>query len=124
MANGAQQQAEGAPGALPNVPATSIGQGAAYAQQLGAEIKEDIKEIRRGLGSIQSDRHSDFKYYISVFGTGFLLLAGMMTYGYFRLDDRINALTTNSTRIDAKLEELLKRTPVLSIPAPTSPPKR
>lgn len=81
------------------------------------EIKDDMKEIKR-------HRHSDFVLTITIFAAGFLLLAGMLIFGYFRLDDKVftntkevgdkvDALVVTTTKIDTKLEDLLQRIPPL-----------
>jgi hypothetical protein len=89
-----------------------------------ADIKTDIKEIR-------NHQHTDFVHTMEIFGTGFLLLAGMLIAAYFiidgkfekvdgkfdKLNERINALSTSNSRIDTKLEDLLARIP----PVPTPP---
>jgi hypothetical protein len=73
------------------------------------ELKDDVKDIK-------SHRHSDFVYMISVFSLGFILLAGMFIFGYFRLDDRIVELTKSSVRVETKLEDLLQRVPPILLP--------
>ena len=82
----------------------------------GTAIDEDIK----------SHRHSDFVFHITVLAAGFLVLGGMLIFGYFRLDDRItksddkiNTLTNAVTRINTQLEDLLERIPPVQTPVPT-----
>jgi hypothetical protein len=59
--------------------------------------------------------------------TAFLILSGMLIFGYFKLDDRIvkledrvNGFSNTLVRIDTKLEDLLARIP----PVQTPPPQR
>jgi hypothetical protein len=76
------------------------------------------QEVVRALESkVAEHRHSDFVFMISVFGVGFIALAGMLIVGYFRLDDRISGLSEKMTRTETKLEDLLARIP----PIPTPP---
>jgi hypothetical protein len=82
------------------------------------EIKTDIKEIK-------AHRHSGFVWVITVFAAGFVALAGLFGFGYFRIDDRferltdkIDKLTASSIRSDTKLEDLLQRIPPAITPAP------
>jgi hypothetical protein len=97
-----------------------ISAGAGQLRLIIQELKNDIKDIK-------DYRHTDFVAHISLLGGSFLLLAGMIIFGYFKLDerigksdDRIHAITNSTTRIDTKLEDLLQRIP----PVPTPAPKR
>jgi hypothetical protein len=90
------------------------------ANVLVREFKDDIREIKR-------DQKIDFRIVIGMFATGFVIIAGMLVFGYFRVDDRVikledrvNGLNTTLVRIETKLEDLLARMP----PAQTAPPHR
>lgn len=85
-----------------------------------AEIKDDIREIK-------NHRHIDFVHLIQIFGSGFVILAGMLIAAYFivdakfeKLGNRVDALSVTVNRADAKLEELLGRISPIQrqIPAP------
>jgi hypothetical protein len=104
---------------FPAVPTPDIGAGTGPIRLIVGELKDDIRDIK-------SHRHSDFVYIITVLGGAFLLLSGMLIFGYFRMDDRINklddkinAVTIAITRIDTKLGDLLERIPPPQMPVPT-----
>lgn len=115
----ANDQEETIPQQFANVPTPpDISAGAGHLRLVVQELKDDIRDIK-------SHRHSDFIVYVSMLAGGFLILAGMLIFGYFKLDDRIsrsddkiNALATTSVRIDTKLEDLLQRIPPVSTPLP------
>jgi hypothetical protein len=86
-----------------------------------------LKDVKDDLGEIKNHRHSDFVHMVQMYGAGFVLLAGMLIAAYFIIDgkfdklgERVDRLSTTSTRVDVKLEDLLARIP----PAPTPPPQR
>src|SRR5258707_11041169 len=61
------------------------------------------QEVVRALESrVAEHRHSDFVFMISVFGVGFIALAGMLIVGYLRLDDRIGGLSEKMIRAETK----------------------
>ena len=99
-----------------------ISAGAAHTRLVVQEIKDDIREIKR-------DQKVDFqKITAGMIIAGFLILGGMLFFGYFRLDDRItrleervNGLSTTLVRIDTKLEDLLARIPPAQVPPPHRP---
>jgi hypothetical protein len=80
--------------------------GAGHMRQMITAFEELKSEVRGARG----DRHSDFVFMISVFAGGFLILAAMLIFGYFRLDDRIEALSGKSGNLEtsaAKVETKL-----------------
>lgn len=100
---------------MPNV-IPDVGQ-AAHARLLIDAIKESVADLRSDVKDIKDHRHSDFRWYISIFGGGFLVLAGLSLVLYSRMDDRVQALSTTLTRVETKLEMLLQR-------LPAEPPKK
>jgi hypothetical protein len=97
-------------------------------------VEDSVQELKQEVKGIKADRHSDFVLTVSVFAAGFVILAGMLIFGYFRLDDKIEAISTrldgrleiltiDATRIDTKLEDLLARIPPAQTPVP-APPKK
>jgi hypothetical protein len=79
-------------------------------------LENSISEIKYDIKDIKSFRWTDFLWHIGVliaFGVGFGV--ALITV-YFRLEDRISALSTASTRIETKLEDLLARVPHVPIP--------
>ena len=81
--------------------------------------------------SMRDGKNSDLLFLLSTFAAGFVLLAGMLIFGYLRIDDKltsldsktsgkVDGLTVTSTRIETKLEDLLQRIP----PVQAAPPRR
>jgi hypothetical protein len=104
------------PRQLANVPPDISGIGAPHV--VVRAFADDIREIKR-------DQKADFRIVIGMFGAGFVAVAGMLIYGYFRIDDRItkledkvDVLGTTLTRVDTKLGDLLERIPPIQSPAP------
>ena len=66
-------------------------------------------------------RESDLmqmRWIISAIAAVIVLLGGMMIAAYFRLESRMDELSTSSTKIETKLEDLLARIPPVATPAP------
>jgi hypothetical protein len=83
------------------------------------------QEVVRTLESkIAEQRHTDFVFMISVFGIGFIILAGMLIFGYFRLDDRITGLSEKMIRVETKLDDLLARIQPTIVPPAQRPGTR
>jgi hypothetical protein len=73
-------------------------------------ISSDIKHIQSDVNSIKSNAREDHRWLLTVFASGFLLLAGLFIYGYNRLGDKIDRLEALSTKIDVKMEDFISRT--------------
>jgi hypothetical protein len=91
------------------------------------QMIEAFDELRTEVRGARGDRHSDFVFMISVFAGGFLLLAAMLIFGYFKLEDRIEALSgrignleVSAAKADTKLDDLIARIP----PTPTAAPRK
>ena len=118
MAESGQSENGDIPRQFASVPPPDIAAGTGQLRLIVQELKDDIRDIK-------SHRHSDFVFHITVLAAGFLILAGMLIFGYFKLDDRItksddkiNNLITAVTRSDTKLEDLLQRIPPAQTPVP------
>ena|SRR6516225_11354388 len=106
---------------MPNVVPTDIA-GAASTRIIVEAVKETVAELKSDVRDIKSHRFSDLIWHISVLAAGFVLLAGMMIAAYFKLEEKIEALSTSNTRIETKLEDLLQRIPPVPTPPPTKRP--
>lgn len=114
-------------GEVPSQVAAVLPTGAGHTQAIVRSLEGSISEIKEDVRDIKTNRHSDFVYLITVFAGGFLLLAGLFGFGFFRMDDKfdklsekLDNLTTINIRSETKLEDLLQRIP----PTPTAVPKR
>jgi pheromone shutdown protein TraB len=103
---------------VPSQVATVVPTGAGHTQAIVKSLEDSIAEIKTNVRELNSNRHTDFVYLITLFGAGFLLLAGILTAGYFRHDDKIEKLSHSNVRIETKLEDLLQRIPPTVVPAP------
>jgi hypothetical protein len=109
----AEQRAE-----VPSEVATVLPTGAGHTQAVVKSLEGSITDIKTDIRELKNNRHSDFVYLITVFAGGFIILAGLLGFGYFRLDDRIEKLTATSIRVETKLEDLLLRIPATVAPTP------
>ena len=130
---------------------TPISGDAVYARLRIEAVEEGVGEIKDDIREIRAHRHSDFVHILEIFGTGFLVLAGMLVAAYFIVDskfdkadskvdriikeqtekadrlfkessERVEKLSNSATRIDAKLEDLLARIPPVPSPVPQRSP--
>ena len=99
----------GPPRDLPNVLPEIAG--AAQARILIDAVKESVSELRSDVKDLKDYRHTDFRWYVTIFGSGFLILAGLTLLVYLRLEDKIQALSTMLTRFEAKMESLSRPSP-------------
>jgi hypothetical protein len=106
------------PEELPEEP-TDLSPSAAQTRLLVRAVQDSLVDVKTDIREIKSGEHAHFLLLLKIFGAAFVLLSGMLIFGYFRLEDRVSALDSSSIRIDTKLEDLLLRIP----PIPT-PPKR
>jgi hypothetical protein len=98
---------------------TDLSAGAAQTRLIIRSLQDSLRDVKVDVQEIKVGVHSDFRLLLKIFGGAFVLLAGMLIFGYFRLEDKISTLNASSIRVDTKLEDLLQRIP----PIPT-PPKR
>ncbi|MGA8614331.1 MAG: hypothetical protein WB760_22175 [Xanthobacteraceae bacterium] len=90
-------------------------------------VEDNVGEIKTDIRDIKNHRHTDFVHIVQALGGGFILLATALVAAYFIIDNKIEKLSekitgvsTITTRVDAKLEDLLARIP----PVPTPPPHK
>jgi hypothetical protein len=76
-----------------------------------ADLKADVREIR-------NHRVTDLLWHIGVFAGGFLILASAMIFAYFKIEEKTSALTTVTTRVETKLDDLVARLPPVVAPIP------
>jgi hypothetical protein len=90
-------------------------------------VEDSVGEIKADIRDIKNHRHTDFVHIVQALSAGFILLAGALIAAYFivdnkidKLSEKISGVSTITTRVDAKLEDLLARIP----PVPTPPPHK
>jgi hypothetical protein len=116
-------------GEVPSQVAAVLPTGAGHTQAIVKSLENDISAIKDSISAIRDNRHTDFVYLISIFAAGFLLMATLFGFGFFRLDDKFDKLTDKlgdktdklnaaGIRSETKLEDLLQRIPPIVAPAP------
>jgi hypothetical protein len=77
------------------------------------------------LVQVNKDRISDNRWYLGVFGIGFLTLAGLFISGYLLIStkfdkvvDEIKPIDRTVIRLEQKLDDLIARIPPVQTPAP------
>jgi hypothetical protein len=94
--------------------------GAAQTRLIVDAVKASVGILEGDVKAIRDYRYTDLLLHIGAFAGGIIIVVTMMVTAYFRLDDKIAALSTSNTRIETKLDDLLARIP----PIPTPPPRR
>src|SRR5262245_11019170 len=88
---------------------------AAHEKTQVKEIADSVNEIKEDIIDVKNHRFTDFLWH-----AGALIAFGMFVIAlYFWVDDKVSAIATASTRMEAKLEDLLAR-----LPPPPAPPRR
>jgi hypothetical protein len=112
-----QDQEATTPTSMANV--TPMDSGSAQSRQIVDAVRATVATLETDVKAIRDYRYTDLLLHIGAFTGGIILVVSLILHLYSKLDDRIQALSTTSTRVDTKLEDLLQRIP----PIPT-PPRR
>jgi hypothetical protein len=81
-------------------------------------VKESVADLKADVKEIKGYRYGDLFKYLSAIAAAVVLLGGMMIAVYFRVEDKIQRISTSTTRIESKLEDLVQRIPPVPTPAP------
>ena len=92
--------------------------GTAQTRQIVEAVRGTVSDLSGEVKSIRDYRYTDLLLHIGAFATGIIIVVTLVLHLYSKLDDRIQALSTSSTRIETKLEDLLQRIPPVQSPAP------
>ena len=93
--------------------------GAGQTRLIVEAVKESVADLKADVKEIKGYRYGDLFKYLSAIAAAVVLLGGMLTAVYFRVEDKIHNLSNATTRMEAKLEDLLQRIPpTASTPAP------
>jgi hypothetical protein len=116
----------GPPKEMPNV-IPDVG-GSGQTRILIDAVKETVAELKSDVKDIKEYRHTDFRWHITIFGSGFLLLAGLALHLYSRLEDKIQVLSTMSTRLETKVDSLARapspEAATRALPSEAAPPPK
>jgi hypothetical protein len=88
--------------------------GAGQTRILVKALEDGLTDLKTDVRDIKNYRFTDLR----AFAAGFVLLAGMMIYAYFKIEERSQNLSTAMTRIETKFEDLLARVPPVQTPIP------
>jgi len=117
------------PRQFPNVPPPDMSVAAAQTRLIAKEVvqavefsvhdlKTGVEEIKGDVRTIKDHRWTDFMWHLAALIAALVIIGTGMVSAYFRLEDKIAALSTASTRIETKLDDLLARIPPVQPPAP------
>jgi hypothetical protein len=117
-----RSQAPQLPQSLPNVNPTDIGV-AGQTRVIVDAVKETVAELKADVRNIRDHRFTDMMWHIGALTAGVILLGGMMITLYFKIEDKIEAISNESTKVETKLEDLLQRVPPGEAPS-TAPTRK
>ncbi len=98
------------PRQFPNVPPPDMSVAAAQTRLIAKEVVQAVEFSVHDL--------TDFMWHLAALIAALVIIGTGMVSAYFRLEDKIAALSTASTRIETKLDDLLARIPPVQPPAP------
>jgi hypothetical protein len=75
-------------------------------------FKETLSDLKTDVREIRGHRVPDLVLVCGFVIGAFVLLGGMLIFGYFRLEAKIDGLSTASTRVETKLDDALQRNAV------------
>lgn len=99
------------PASMANVTPLDVGGVSGHTRILIDAVKENIADLKTDVKDIKNHRFNDLLWHIAGLVGLAVVLGGMMIAAYFRLDDKISSLSTLSTRIETKLDDLAGRMP-------------
>jgi hypothetical protein len=102
------------PTSMANV--TPLDSGTAQTRQIVEAVKASVADLTQDVKGIRDYRYTDLLLHIGAFAAGIIIVVTLILNVYSRLDDKIQALSTTSTRVDTKLEDLLQRIPPVQTP--------
>jgi hypothetical protein len=85
--------------------------GAGQTRLIVEAVKESVADLKADVKEIKSYRFGDLFKYLSALTAAVVLLGSMMIAVYFKIEDKIHDLSTASTRIEQKLDDLIARIP-------------
>ncbi|HEY1981099.1 MAG TPA: hypothetical protein VGH13_13525 [Xanthobacteraceae bacterium] len=90
----------------------------AQTRQIVEAVRDTVSGLTSDVKAIRDYRYTDLLLHIGAFAAGIILVVTLILNVYSRLDDKIQTLSTLTTRADTKLEDLLQRIPPVQAPAP------
>jgi len=84
-------------------------------------LKDDVSILKTDVREIRGHRVTDLLWHVGVVAAGVAIIFAGLTAAYFKIEDRLSSLSTASTRVETKLEDLLARIPPVPTPVPRKP---
>jgi hypothetical protein len=111
------------PQSLPSVNPSDVA-GAGQTRLIVEAVKETVSELKSDVRAIREHRFTDMLWHIGALAATLVILGGMMVATYFKVENRLQELSTSATRTETKLDDLLQRIPPVSTPPPNAGPKK
>jgi hypothetical protein len=97
---------------------TPIDAGTAQTRQIVDAVRLSVASLHADVKEIRDYRYTDLWRHLAAFATGIVLVVGMMSAVYFKIEDKIQTLSTTTTRIQTKPDDLIARVPPIQAPVP------
>jgi hypothetical protein len=79
------------------------------------ELKGTVRSLSGNVETQEKNFRTDFKWTWTGLAAATVLLMGAFIFGYFKLDERINTMSTALTRIETKVDGLRPSPPLPSV---------
>jgi hypothetical protein len=112
----ANSQEAGPPRETANV--TPMEPGSMQTRIIVEAVKASVSTLEANVKEIRDYRYTDLWRHLAAFAAGIVLVVGMLITVYFKIEDKMQILSTTSTRIETKLDDLIARIPPVQTPAP------
>ena len=97
---------------------TPMDAGTAQTRQIVDAVKASVASLHLEVKEIRDYRYTDLWRHLAAFAAGIVLIVGMMIAVYFKIEDKLQALSTTPTRLETKLDDLIARIPPVQAPVP------
>jgi hypothetical protein len=111
-------QEAGPPKETANV--TPMDSGTTQTRIIVEAVKTTVATLESNVKEIRDYRYTDLWRHLAAFAAGIVLVVGMLITAYFKIEDKMQILSTASTRMETKLDDLIARIP----PVQTQVPRR
>src|ERR1700689_4225430 len=98
-----QDQNAAPPTEMANV--TPMGSASAQTRRIVDAVTGSVAEIAKDVKEIKNYRYTDLLLHIGAFTGGIIMVVTLILTIYSKLDDRIQAISSTTTRSDQKLED-------------------
>lgn len=114
-----QDQEATPPTSMANV--TPMDSGSAQTRQIVDAVKTTVSGLTDDVKAIRDYRYTDLLLHIGAFAGGIIMVVTLVLHVYSKLDDKLLAISTATTRTEQKLDDLISRIPPVQTPARRQP---